>query len=133
MSHLNLLFICLGNICRSPISKATLNYFLNKKKINHFKIDSCGLEQYHIGENAHPLSIKIANNRGIYFEHTAKKINIDLINKNDFLLIMDQKNLNFLSQLENYNQFKNKIYYFRNFDQNLKIEITPAFKIKNLS
>jgi protein-tyrosine phosphatase len=61
---MKVLMVCLGNICRSPLAEGILNHKLNKAGLQ-WEVDSAGTNGYHVGENPHRLSQKVANSRGI--------------------------------------------------------------------
>ena len=59
-----ILFVCLGNICRSPLAEGIAREYILKHNLN-IEVDSCGTGDYHEGEHPCPNSIKIAKIRGI--------------------------------------------------------------------
>ncbi|MBI3883720.1 MAG: low molecular weight phosphotyrosine protein phosphatase [Sphingobacteriales bacterium] len=56
--------VCLGNICRSPLAEGILQQKIRKAGLNWI-VDSAGTNGYHIGENPHRLSQKVAKENGI--------------------------------------------------------------------
>ncbi|MEO6233381.1 MAG: low molecular weight protein-tyrosine-phosphatase [Ferruginibacter sp.] len=61
---MKILMVCLGNICRSPLAEEILKDKINKAGLN-WKIDSAGTNGYHVGEQPHRLSQKVARLNGI--------------------------------------------------------------------
>jgi protein-tyrosine phosphatase len=61
---MKILFVCIGNICRSPIAEGLLETKCKEKKLN-WQIDSAGTHHYHVGEAPHPLSQKVCLKNGI--------------------------------------------------------------------
>lgn len=61
---MNILFVCLGNICRSPLAEGILKDKLSKNKINA-NIESAGFESFHINEHPDKRAIKVAEKHGI--------------------------------------------------------------------
>jgi len=61
---MNILMVCLGNICRSPLAEGILQYKADKAGLN-WKVDSAGTGNYHIGHPPHKLSQKVAKLHGI--------------------------------------------------------------------
>ncbi len=57
MSKINILMVCLGNICRSPLAQGILESKIDPKKVD---VDSAGTAAYHIGKPPDPRSIEIA-------------------------------------------------------------------------
>nr|WP_315148424.1 low molecular weight protein-tyrosine-phosphatase [uncultured Flavobacterium sp.] len=104
---INILMVCLGNICRSPLAEGILASKLPKKK---FAVDSAGTGAWHIGRHPDPRSIAIA-----------KKYKIDIskqkgrqFTKNDFdafdyIYVMDISNYHDVIQLADNLEQKNKV------------------------
>ena len=65
---MKILMVCLGNICRSPMAEAILQYHANKAGLQ-WTVESAGTNGYHNGEPPHPLSIKIALQNGLDIQH----------------------------------------------------------------
>jgi protein-tyrosine phosphatase len=61
---MKILMVCLGNICRSPLAEGILEDKVKKAGL-HWKVDSAGTSNYHIGEPPHKLSQKVAKMNGI--------------------------------------------------------------------
>lgn len=60
----SILFVCLGNICRSPLGEGILRYKANERGL-HLKIESAGTNRYHVGDNPDSRSILVAKSRGV--------------------------------------------------------------------
>ena len=61
---MNILMVCLGNICRSPLAEGILQHKVNEAGLS-WKVESAGTNSYHIGEPPHHLSQKVAQLNGI--------------------------------------------------------------------
>ncbi len=61
---MKILFVCLGNICRSPLAEGILRAQATANGLN-WQIDSAGTNGFHTGECPHPLSVKVAKLHGI--------------------------------------------------------------------
>lgn len=59
-----ILFVCLGNICRSPLAEGIAKNYIQKNNLS-FEVDSCGTGNYHEGENPCQNSIKVAKQNAI--------------------------------------------------------------------
>ena len=70
------LFICLGNICRSPAAEAIMKSLIQKRHLNDkFQVDSAGMINYHTGEGADPRMLEHALERGYKLTHKARQFN----------------------------------------------------------
>ena len=89
-----ILFVCLGNICRSPAAEAILANKLEKLQlIDQFEVDSAGTGNWHVGKLADSRMREAASNRGISIKSRARQISLDDFNKFDLILTMDNDNL----------------------------------------
>ncbi|MBN1301203.1 MAG: low molecular weight phosphotyrosine protein phosphatase [Melioribacteraceae bacterium] len=90
---INVLFVCMGNICRSPSGEAVMNGLIEKAGLqDKIKCDSAGTLAYHEGEQADPRMRRHALRRGYNLTSIARKIrNIDL-DKFDYIITMDKEN-----------------------------------------
>jgi protein-tyrosine phosphatase len=93
-----ILFVCMGNICRSPIVETVARVELAHAGIAA-DIASAGTERYHIGERADPRAIEIAEANGYPLEpHRARQVTPDDFNRFDLVLAMDRVNLDALGR-----------------------------------
>ncbi len=115
---IKILFICLGNICRSPAAEgAFLNLLSSEGRLADFEVDSCGTSAYHIGELPDIRTRKIAKNYGIELTHRARQLTLDDLDYFDYLIVMDSKNYqDVLSKTMNPIQ-RSKIHFFRSFSK----------------
>jgi protein-tyrosine phosphatase len=88
------LFVCLGNICRSPLARVVFADLLIRRGLaERFDIDSCGMGGWHVGGPADPRAVAVAARHGLLLTHTARQIDP----RTDFdrfglLLAMDRSN-----------------------------------------
>ncbi|MWV61646.1 low molecular weight phosphotyrosine protein phosphatase [Helicobacter saguini] len=87
----SVLFVCMGNICRSPLAEGIATSISNKNQWN-LKIDSCGISGFHSGESPDSRSIKVAKIHGIDISRQKSR----QINNNDkefdLIIAMDSNN-----------------------------------------
>ena len=114
---ISVLFVCLGNICRSPLA---MNLFKqevkNRRLSDHFEIDSCGTSNYHIGEGPDTRTIANAKKNGLDMSHSARQFTAEDFVKFDYILVMDKNNLANVQALDPQNKFNHKVYLMREFD-----------------
>lgn len=88
------LFVCLGNICRSPLAEALfLNHITDLKVNTQFKVDSCGTGNWHAGEFADIRTRKSATDNGIKITHRARQLTLNDFNEFHHIYVMDENNL----------------------------------------
>ena len=89
-----LLFVCLGNICRSPAAEGVFLHLLEQRGLRDlFVVDSAGTGGWHVGNPPDRRMQAAANRRGINLPSRARQISIDDLNSFDLVLTMDEANL----------------------------------------
>jgi protein-tyrosine phosphatase len=95
---MSILFVCLGNICRSPLVAAVARRRFADADCP-IPVDSCGTGGWHVGEGADPRSIEVAEAAGYHLrEHRVRQLCADDFTRFDWLLAMDGDNLAVLHQ-----------------------------------
>lgn len=91
---IKVLFVCMGNICRSPSAEGVFNKLLSDERLlDRFSIDSAGTHAYHIGESPDLRSQKAAKEREVDLSKIrARKVVMGDFEDFDYLLAMDQDN-----------------------------------------
>lgn len=127
MTMVKVLFVCLGNICRSPLAEAIFNQKIKQHGLTHkFKSDSCGTSDYHIGELPDERTISCAQNHGIPINHRARQINRFDIRDFDYLLVMDYSNKSNVEEfIKKHNMSHDKIYLIREFQDEADSLVVP--------
>lgn len=87
----NILMVCLGNICRSPLAQGILE---SKLPASRFFVDSAGTANYHVGHKPDKRSIAIAKKYGIDISNQkARQFSANDFHVFDYILVMDNSNL----------------------------------------
>jgi protein-tyrosine phosphatase len=88
------LFVCLGNICRSPLAEALFTKHLVDRGLEaEFTADSCGTGAYHIGEQPDSRSRENAADNGLVYTHNARQISLKDYTDFDLIIPMDASNM----------------------------------------
>jgi len=102
MDKTSVLFVCLGNICRSPAAEAIFQNLINDKGIgNQFIVDSAGTGSWHVGKKADSRMRFAAKQRNIDITSNARQIRKDDFCKFEYILVMDNSNFNNVIDLKN--------------------------------
>lgn len=95
-----ILFVCLGNICRSPTAEAVFKKLVKEKRMeNQFYIDSAGTSSNHCGEASDARSIRHALKRGYVMDHKARLFTAEDFSKFDRIICMDDSNFTNVEKL----------------------------------
>ena len=101
MQKISVLFVCLGNICRSPAAEAIFINLLEKKGLqNAFRVDSAGTGSWHIGKKADSRMRFAAERRGIHILSRARQIKINDFEEFNYILAMDNSNFGNIIELK---------------------------------
>ena len=104
MKKISVLFVCLGNICRSPAAEAIFIDLIKKKGLTDgFIVDSAGTGSWHIGKKADARMRISAEKRGLNVLSTARQINTKDFEKFNYILAMDNSNFENINDLKNRN------------------------------
>lgn len=96
----HILFVCLGNICRSPAAEAIFDSVVEKHHAaNLYLADSAGTGRYHIGSLPDRRMRVHASRRGYTLDHICRQVNTDDFLKFDLIVAMDRSNADDLRQM----------------------------------
>ena len=95
------LFVCMGNICRSPAAEGVFLHLLAEAGLDDcFTVDSAGTGGWHVGHRADRRMIAAAERRGIHLPSRARQIEAADLQRFDHILTMDADNLAAVQRLE---------------------------------
>lgn len=100
MEKKKILFVCLGNICRSSSAEGVMKLLVEKAgRTAEFEIDSAGILSYHQGELPDPRMRSHAARRGYQLLHRSRPITTEDFSRFDLIIGMDDQNIDDLRQL----------------------------------
>lgn len=124
MTKIKVLFVCLGNICRSPLAEAIFSDKVRKEGLNeNITLDSCGTGGYHVGHLPHPRSIAVAKEHSIPMNHRARQLTKADLSDFDYVVGMDDQNIHNIERLSSGPSAE--IFKMRRFDPEEEDEDVP--------
>jgi protein-tyrosine phosphatase len=113
-----LLFVCLGNICRSPTAEGTMRTLVREAGLEQeIELDSAGTGGWHVGSAPDERATATAARRGIVLEGAARRVSEEDFDDFDLILAMDSSNLEDLRALAGSDQSRRaKVRLLREFD-----------------
>jgi len=89
------LFVCLGNICRSPMAEGVFQHLVNEAGLSDkIMVDSAGTAGYHSGEPAHSGTRKVLHDHDIAYNGRSRQLDRMDFHDYDYILAMDNSNFN---------------------------------------
>ena len=110
MSPYKLLFVCLGNICRSPSAENIMNHLIEEAGLSdRIYCDSAGTSGYHVGEKPDRRMTIAANARGIEMKGRSRSLDRYDLEEFDLILAMDRSNYQGILALDPAGKYANKV------------------------
>ena len=98
--RVGVLFVCLGNICRSPMAEGLFLHLVAQRGLSdRFRIESAGTAAYHVGERPDRRTLAVLRKNGISLNSLARQVRADDFHTFDWILAMDASNLSNLRQI----------------------------------
>ena len=112
-------FVCLGNICRSPTAEGIMATLVAEAGLSHrIAVDSSGTGAWHAGEPADKRSAREARSRGIELTSRARQFHPGDFYEFDLILAMDESNLSNIIDVAPESALREKAHLLRSFDPN---------------
>jgi len=94
MPAYRVLFVCMGNICRSPTAEGIMESILRARDLgNRFDVDSAGTHAYHVGDPPDPRAVSVAATRGVDLSlQRARRVSDEDFESFDLVCAMDREN-----------------------------------------
>jgi protein-tyrosine phosphatase len=114
---MRILFVCLGNICRSPTAEGVMRHLVRAEGLEgSVEIDSAGTGDWHVGAAPDERAAQAARRREIALEGAARQVAPQDFERFDLILAMDSSNLRDLRRLAPHEEARAKVRLFREFD-----------------
>ena len=99
-SRISILFVCLGNICRSPLAEGIFRSLVEEAGLSdRFEIDSAGTGAWHVGELPDARAAMVASQHGVQLECRARQVTTEDFTRFDYIIAMDRENLRNLERM----------------------------------
>ncbi|MCB2201241.1 low molecular weight phosphotyrosine protein phosphatase [bacterium] len=124
---IKILFVCLGNICRSPSAEAIFRGYVEKKGLTkEFEIDSAGTSAYHQGEPADARMRRHASKRGYQLTSLSRKFDPAAdFDHFDIIIAMDRDNMHDLKQMARNKKDEEKLMLMTDFSSAFDYNYVP--------
>ena len=123
-----ILFVCLGNICRSPAAEGIFNQKIKERDLeNFFVVDSAGTGSWHVGNLPDQRMRATGLSRGIELTSRARQIEENDLYEFDLILVMDKDNLDAVKSLskDHKNTISSKIKLILSYSKNSQLDEVP--------
>ncbi|MFT5885964.1 MAG: protein-tyrosine phosphatase [Arcticibacterium sp.] len=119
------LFLCLGNICRSPLGESSFREIVRQKGLSsEFEVDSAGTAGYHIGKSPDRRSLEVLESKSLVTKHIGRKLSLEDLDDFDHIAVMDEANFEYVHNM--YHKSKSmppppeKLFLIRDFDPTVR-------------
>lgn len=117
MARVGVVFVCLGNICRSPTAEAVFVDLLEREGLSsHFDVDSAGTGSWHVGEQADRRARAEARARGLEIGSIARQFTVEDFDQFEHVVVMDRSNFDDVVALARRDEDRAKVRLLRSFD-----------------
>jgi protein-tyrosine phosphatase len=117
MTLRRVLFVCLGNICRSPMAEALFSHHAQQAgRLDEFEIDSAGTANWEVGSPPDSRMRRTAARHGVPLDGRARQFRVADFDRFDVILAMDRENRSHLIWMARDERDRAKVHLMREFD-----------------
>lgn len=103
---IHVLFVCLGNICRSPLAEGVFEGLVRERGLHgRIACDSAGTSGWHVGDRPDPRTIETAEKHGLRLDHLGRKFVSGDFQRFDYILAMDRQNYTDIRSVPGYREY----------------------------
>ena len=117
VSMYKVMFVCMGNVCRSPLAQVLMEYYCEKMELrDRIEAESSGVNVFSEGQRACMVMREAAAEKGISFDHYSRRFISADLTLYDLILAMDEETMRRLKGFAQNGELQGKIRFFRDFD-----------------
>lgn len=125
-STTRVLFVCLGNICRSPLAEGVFRSLVEEAGLSDkFEIDSAGTGSWHVGERPDSRAAMVAREHGVELDCRARQVTAKDFHDFDYVIAMDRENLRALERMASSSAGDAEVHLLREYDPDPEGEEVP--------
>jgi len=122
------LFVCLGNICRSPTAEGVMRALVAESDLDaDVEVESAGTGGWHVGDPPDPRSVAAAADRGVDLEGEARQVSPEDFERFDLLVAMDRSNLDGLLRLAPDEEARAKVRLLRELGEGIHEDVPDPY------
>lgn len=113
----SVLFVCLGNICRSPLAEGVFRHLVRARGLeSDYHVDSAGTGAWHVGEPPDHRSAQVARRNGVVLEGVARQIRPADLERFHWIVAMDRENMEQIEGMRRRHGGRARLHLLREFD-----------------
>lgn len=122
---IRVLFVCMGNICRSPAGEGILRHLLKEEKELNCHVESCGIGDWHLGQGPDRRMQEAAKARGVLLTSRAQQFQGRFLDEFDYILAADKEIMECLHRYARTPEHQAKVMLMTNFSSNYDKQEVP--------
>ncbi len=108
---IRVLFVCLGNICRSPMAEAVFRNLVSREGLDgQIAVASAGTSDWHEGERVHHGTLTVLQQNGIRHAGRSQRVTVDMLDEADYVIAMDEENVHQLRAIDQRHTMNGKLH-----------------------
>jgi protein-tyrosine phosphatase len=122
----NVLFVCLGNICRSPMAEAVMRHLVREAGLeDQIAVDSVGTGDWHVGEPPHRGTQEILRRYQIVHDGVARQVTVRDLQEADYVIAMSSDNISELRRLDRAGVINGKVGLLLDYAPDMDVRDVP--------
>jgi protein-tyrosine phosphatase len=123
---ISVVFVCSGNICRSPMAEAVFIDMVEKEGLaGQFHIDSAGTGPWHVGDPAHRGTRRVLADHGIRSDSIARQVNARDLSHANYLVAMDRSHVSEMRYMARGAELDGRLLLLLDFAENTRVKDVP--------